>query len=245
MNNYTLVTNEKNVKEFIDWLPDLGDNQCYFLCLLARNKYTEVSIKTIQLAKKVITNKLLLLDVIKRLEIPTGYYKQNIIDKETEIPQEAMSVYIHITPRDLKEATKQTAKECINRVFDYTGKFRPDQIALSSIQNCRAPKSNLDRYYVGFDIDTKDVDISKIDQCLPKYTEYGSEVYRVLETRGGYHILVDPKAAKETMSSKHGSNYKSNWYNVISRTFNVDSSGDQMIPVPGTYQGGFTPKFIL
>ena len=34
------------------------------------------------------------------------------------------------------------------------------------------------------------------------------------------------------------------WHQRIQELYNVDQSGDQMIPMPGTYQGGFIPKFI-
>jgi len=35
------------------------------------------------------------------------------------------------------------------------------------------------------------------------------------------------------------------WYQTIKNKFDVDQSGDNMIPIPGTFQGGFTPKFKL
>ena len=39
---------------------------------------------------------------------------------------------------------------------------------------------------------------------------------------------------------------KKNWYNNLKSSFgdDLDQGGDIMIPISGTYQGGWTPKFI-
>jgi len=39
--------------------------------------------------------------------------------------------------------------------------------------------------------------------------------------------------------------FEKTWYNNIMNNFTIDQSGDLMIPIPGTYQGGFTPKLII
>jgi tetrahydrodipicolinate N-succinyltransferase len=106
----------------------------------------------------------------------------------------------------------------------------PHAEAMSMIQ-----KSVGTKHYRIFDLDSKEPE--KLEQVLSHLSE-GS--YRVIETRGGYHILIKPKFIE---SSK-----KAVWFKNIINIEGIDSgetNSDIMCPVPGTYQGGFTPKFII
>lgn len=58
--------------------------------------------------------------------------------------------------------------------------------------------------------------------------------FKVLDTRGGYHILINPTKVKES--------YKNSFYKTFLKF--SDQQGDLLIPVPGTYQGGYVPKFL-
>lgn len=60
------------------------------------------------------------------------------------------------------------------------------------------------------------------------------EAINIIETRGGYHVLINPVLVRDE--------FKNTFYQNLSKL--SDQSGDQMIPVPGTYQGGFTPKIL-
>ena len=41
MNCYEIIKDEEALKDFIDWLPELGGDLSYYVSLLARNKYLE------------------------------------------------------------------------------------------------------------------------------------------------------------------------------------------------------------
>ena len=61
------------------------------------------------------------------------------------------------------------------------------------------------------------------------------EAVTCIETRGGCHILVNHELIN--------SNYKNTWYNSL-KELGPDNVGDTLVPIPGCYQGGFTPKII-
>jgi hypothetical protein len=39
MENYKIILNEQKLKEFIYWLPELQNNEQYYVSLFARKKY--------------------------------------------------------------------------------------------------------------------------------------------------------------------------------------------------------------
>lgn len=219
--NYKIIHDEDKLREFIDWLPEVEKQQTYYLSLFARNKYCREVIKVNdkQQLKRFTSNKEQLFDKIKQLECPLGSYKI----RDVEIPQEALALYITINPRDLKKATTTTLKKCVDAITNPDSNFLIKDMALSAIQ-----KSRYKCYYKGFDIDSKLIDLSFMNFL-------GKDDYKIIETRGGYHIYVD-------------TNTKGHWYNFISDLYkdDIDTSGneDLMSPVVGCIQGGFVPRFI-
>jgi hypothetical protein len=41
MTNYQLITDLEKLKDFIEWLPDLGPHEKFYLALFGRNKYAD------------------------------------------------------------------------------------------------------------------------------------------------------------------------------------------------------------
>lgn len=236
--SYQIIMDEKILKEFIDWLPDTKPSEQYYCCLFARSKYTKdlegkngiphIKSDKAQL-KRFTATKDRLWYKIKQLECPLGSYVQGTLNP-IEIPQEALALYITINPRDFWKATKNSLKHFAEVVCTEGKTMNPQADAMSEIQRSKGTT-----YFVVADLDVKDVDkLLQITSELQLYT------YRVLETRGGYHILIRPDS--QIIPNKEVEN--KNWYRNIKNIPEVDQIGDLMIPVPGTYQGGFTPKFI-
>lgn len=216
---HRIINDLYNLEKFIDWLPELTEDECFYMSLFARKKYCPELIKSNDRTQLVrwTTKKEYILDDLRRLEIRYGTLKL----RGQPVPQESLVVYINPNPRSQSKALHELGKKCWEltkgKGFDVT------QEAISCLQ-----RSKSYTYVVDFDIDTRDFDLSLITQIIPE------ETYKVVQTRGGYHILVNPAEA-----AKHNKL----WHPQIMKY--ADQGGDQLLPMPGTTQGGFIPQLLL
>lgn len=221
---HNIICSEQALEEFVEWLPDLGPNERFFLCLQARKKYMP-SLKSgdkTQL-KRFTSSKELLITKIKQLECPVGCYRT----KEGEIiPDSAMALYITLNPRDMQKATFSAAKALID-LIQKQNNLNPHSEVLSCIHKSKGQTS-----FVHFDVD--DADWKEVKESVVEIV--GNEAVTMVETRGGCHLLVDPK--KVVCDHK-------NWYTVIMKKIKCDQTGDLMVPVVGCNQGGFVPKLHM
>jgi len=220
--NYQIIKDEKVLLDFIDWLPVLGEHERYYCTLFSRKKYaTEGTMKPDKgQLRRFLSDKDRLLDKIRQLEIKKGTYKLF----GEEVDENSLALYINPNPRNLKKATFNSIIELSKLLRDEKKSFNPHAEVMSCIQ-----RSIGNKVYLDFDIDYKPFDPQKLDPFINR------DCVQILETRGGYHLLVELKKIK--------AEYKSTFYNGI-KSLNVDQTGDQLIPVPGCTQGGYTPKFI-
>jgi len=218
---YEIIKDQQELDKFIEWLPDLKEYEKFYVALFARKKYDKALQSTssdkMQL-KRLLVTKENMVHKIKQLEIEYGLYKL----KNTIATQQSLAIYITPNPRCMIKAHNDMLLRTAKAITTGNYFYNLHAEAMSCIQRAKSKS-----YVVDFDIDTKDVDLGDINYILP-YT-----AYNILETKGGYHILVKPEEAP-----------KNNWYKEIVNKFKCDQIGDQMIPVPGCTQGNFIPKFI-
>lgn len=234
--NYTIITDEKLLVDFVDWLPDLKTNECYYFCLFARSKYAKnedgtnkfphIKSDKSQLKRFVATRKEYIIDKIRQLEIKLDAYKTK---DGAGVPQEALALYINPGPRNQRTAMFTLMKRLIDIQVCDGENYNIHAEALSAIQKSKAKTA-----FIDFDIDSETAEddvFGKID-----FTKINKEAVHFLKTRGGMHILIETSKVKDEFAKT--------WYQYFTKTFQIDIRGDNMIPVPGTFQGGFTPHFI-
>jgi hypothetical protein len=215
------------LEEFIQWLPDLLEHEQYYVSLFARKKYCP-EIKWIKSdkgqLKRVTATKDNLISKIRQMECAIGSYCQR--GDNTPFPQESLALYISPNPRDLYVATLKGLSTFAKLIELHNKNHNPHQEIMSVIQQSCSRK-----IWTDFDIDTKE------DGILDKVHMYlgeDSKCRKIMETRGGYHVLVNAKLVPEKVKTSFYKNMTS-----IS-----DVKGDCMIPVPGCTQGMFMPTFI-
>lgn len=231
--NYEIIKNEKLLDNFIEWLPELQENECYYVCLFARSKYAKNEdgsnkfphIKTdkAQLKRVTVHKKSLLKDKIRQMECAFGSYKTK--DGE-DIPQEALALYITPNPRNQRKAMFQLMKRLIDMQIANSSGFNIHAEAMSAIQ-----KSKSRTVYIDFDFDMENSIFEDVKQTVSTFINL--EAVTFLKTRGGFHILINPK--------KVDLQYKNKFYQGLKSI--SDQSGDGMIPIPGCTQGNFIPHF--
>lgn len=231
--NYNIIKDKEKLLEFINWLPELNEDEKYYLCLFARNKYckelTHIKSDKAQL-KRFVSNKERMFDKISQLEIELGRYKQ----AQFKVPETALALYITFNPRNMFKATVNTMVKLAQSIRDKNVNMNPHQEAMSEIQ-----KSKSRTCWVDFDIDDKGSNKILYEEHLKKivYSNVGNAAeVKFLESRGGYHVLINPSTVEHQ--------FKNSFYQNMTKIKKCDQSGDLMIPVPGTNQGGFIPTFI-
>lgn len=223
--NYQIITDEKLLKDFINWLPDLKSDETYFCALLARNKYckdiTHISTDKIQM-KRFTTNKERMFEKIKQCECEVGTYKQ----KDIIVPQEALAMYVTVNPRSHTKGAKLLLKALADLLTKDYSHYNLHQEALTALHKSPGTKHFLD-------IDFDDTTPQERIQLIKTKDIINLNACSILHTRGGFHLLVKLEDIEER--------YQKTWYNQL-MDLNPDIVGDNFIPIPGTYQGGFTPK---
>lgn len=221
--NYSIIKNAAEFTSFVDWLPELLENEKYYLSLFARRKYSP-AVKTDKAnMKRFASDKERLPEKVRQLECAEGSYTA----RGVAVPNDALALYICVNPRCTLKASFQTIIALTHSLQNKHNNLNPHSEAMTQLHKSAARKK-----YVVFDIDRKD-DLAKTISTTRSIV--GEPAAKFIETRGGVHVLIEVAR----VNSSHG-----NWYSELNRRIEPDQTGDLLIPVPGCCQGGFVPRFV-
>jgi len=229
MENYKIILDEERFLKFVDWLPELMmEGECYYVALFARKKYHPSANEDKSQCKRFIaTTKEWLITKVRQLEIPLGRY---VNKNGTAIHNDALALYITVNPRSLPGAQRILLKSLADEIAKGSNS-NPYMLAMNSVHKAKSRTC-----YVDFDFDFAKPNEGKLFHDFKYYDTFiNKDAYHVLETRGGYHLLVNPNKVKEE--------FKKIWHKKVSEMPGCDVKGDNLIPIPGCTQGGFCPKF--
>lgn len=224
--NYQIIKDETLLREFIAWLPDLQNNETYYVCLFARNKYskeiTHIKTDSAQI-NRFVASKEHIFERIKQMECEAGSYFQ----KQKPIPQEALALYINPNPRNMEKAAKNSLVKLADLITKPYSGYNPHQVVMSEIHKATSRKIYLD-------LDFDEVETEAVLAEVAKYINMNC--VRILKTRGGLHLLVE--------LAKIDKSFEKTWHKNITQIAGCDLKGDNMIPVAGCTQGNFIPHFL-
>ncbi len=247
-----LIQDKSEFNKFINILPDLKNDEVYFISLSARNKYLNDEERkfyglgrTEMFARNIIRRKEDFEYVLSKLESSLQF---KLTKNKQKIPEKALVVYININPSSMIKAYFNLANEMNKELLDinmalqngkqpnYSGIHLLDRKLMNCIQIARSRKILID-----IDFDVKEDDDS-IKDFVIDLSNRGIKYY-VLKTKSGYHCLIDLASMKD---KKFNLNFEVQKYHksVCLHNGEVIINTNGMIPVPGTLQAEELVKFI-
>lgn len=138
-----------------------------------------------------------------------------------------------INPKNLELAQKKMAIELFNSCID------SERVNIKSLMYTLIHNSSKNKRFTDFDFDFN-YDQDKQELFLKTITELKKviniEAFNILVTKNGLHVLVEHDKVKIE--------YKKSWYIKLGALENCDVRGDNLIPVAGCTQGGFSPYLL-
>lgn len=249
-NNYhNFIGDESQIREFYRQHIGKYQNQNYYSFIIipiARRKYWSLlSTSQENMGTKIFSSQKdedRFVNELRLYEVKCGLYKDK---KDQIIPSEALAFYITANPMNEMKAFFAMQREVSEKLEimlttdkgQNSDKKEPNMISLykKCLHKCD------ENFYKKLDVDTKDPE--KIESLKIFLRDAMIKPELVIETRGGYHVLLNK-------STTHKNNEK--LYRFIEKANSILGIEDKWIAIernplliiPGTYQGGFLARIV-
>jgi hypothetical protein len=236
---YDFIPDEAALAEFIGAVvPDLEDEEAFVLLLKARKKYLSaeererVTIRdSLPFRQEVVNQKENLVRRIKEFAADGSLFT----DKNgVQIPHHSFCVYLTMNPRSQRRAAVETVKKLTDLIHN---RQRISLVSMVKSEIHRAPSRKI---FLDLDIDPEEGD--DLDAIIAKVKAIlrGSTMY-LIKSSTGAHILVKTAEIDPDIKKTFYQEIK-----VVSDAMHgaIDIKGDNMLPLPGTSQGGRVPRWI-
>lgn len=249
-----VVADPAIISDFVSHLPDLGDNELYFLSLSARNKYlSEAEREHFSLGRTEMFSRQIAMDR-DGIALALNRMKGDLESKRTrngrEIPNRSLVVYMNIHAMSSLKAYSTFVEE-MNRhqtetlhallngnTPNLTAFLRMQTRLMNHIQKATGSKK-----FVDIDIDAPQITANDIRDVISGQLQENGIKHLVIRSRGGYHIMV------ETADLKKAKGFQLHQF-IIEQNKRAEGEGGEvcfntnaMVPMPGTYQAGHLVTF--
>jgi len=251
--NYKIISDEKELEWFYDnILPKSTTRENFTFSLMSRKKYflTEHPKgfpNSKMLEQRVVRRKSFesILNMIRRFEVAEGVYNFH----GDPIPNNTLLLYATYDPSDSVKAYHNFKKNMDDILINLIG-TEPDEQLLKSFSDPKGmvirshQKSKSSKHYIDFDIDVPKDFLPDVKNIVNIVKAFKGKAY-IIDTKNGYHLLVskdtefdktfNPMVIEESL--RHS-------FPEDPTEYEVSQSKSGLIPLPGTYQGGY-PVSIL
>lgn len=243
----SLIRNSLQYERFVNFLPDLERDEVYFLSLSARNKYlTDDEREKYDLGRTEMFSRHIAFDK-DGIELALRKMQADLAVRRTrngsEIPEKALVVYFNVHPSSTVKAYRRFSEQ-MDRHYEeaflgtLNGSEAPDMWIpfhrmRTNLMN-HIQKAFSRKLVVDIDIDGEDAEQSKdLMWQVRDFLTYHDCHYMIIQTQGGYHMLVPTKYL-----GKHVPLYQK--LNELDNTTEgeVKFNSNAMVPLPGTLQAG-------
>jgi hypothetical protein len=248
-----LIKDQNEFEKFLNILPELEKDEVYFISLSARNKYLskeerlEYSLgQTEMFGREIAQSKEKLKDyIIRKLEATLSYKTTR---NHLPIPEKSLVCYMNVNPSSMVKAYMQFQNEMNRQVSEIVMSLQKQKLPNYSFINLQTKellnciqKSGSRKYFIDIDCDTKNEEVYQY--LFDSFIMHNIE-FHTIETKGGYHFLLQKKSFPE----KFDLNLIIKTSSIIAQEREVTKieimiNSNAMVPVPGTMQSDHLVKF--